>query len=136
VEFESTTSLTIFLSEIDFNFNKRKEIHTMPYIVYTIRMVVLSVELDKDLEEKLQFLMKKQKIIDKAKFVELLLTHAINKELLELLSREVRKNNLSTWKAAEIAQISLREMMHELAKREVLMYDETALKKDLSFVEK
>ena len=99
-------------------------------------MVVLSVELDKDLEEKLQFLMKKQKIIDKAKFVELLLTHAINKELLELLSREVRKNNLSTWKAAEIAQISLREMMHELAKREVLMYDETALKKDLSFVEK
>jgi hypothetical protein len=86
-----------------FNFNKRKEIHTMLYIVNTIRMVVLLVELDKDLEEKLQFLMKKRKIIDKAKFVKLLLTHAMNMESLELLSQEVRRNNLIIWQAAEIA---------------------------------
>jgi len=99
-------------------------------------MSVLSVRLDKELEEKLQFLMKKQKIVDKSAYIRRLLKRSIKEELLDHLSQEVKDRNLSIWKAAELAQLSLRGMMQELAKREVLMYDETALKEDLSFAEK
>lgn len=99
-------------------------------------MSVLSVRLDKELEEKLQFLMKKQKIVDKSAYIRRLLKRSIREELLDYLSQEVKDRNLSIWKAAELAQLSLRGMMQELAKREVLMYDETALKEDLSFAEK
>lgn len=99
-------------------------------------MAVLSVRLDKELEEKLQFLMKKQKIVDKSAYIRRLLAQSIREELLDYLSQEVKDRNLSIWKAAELAQLSLRAIMHELAKREVLMYDETALKEDLSFAEK
>ncbi|TET29034.1 MAG: hypothetical protein E3J70_08020 [Candidatus Heimdallarchaeota archaeon] len=99
-------------------------------------MSVLSVRLDKELEEKLQFLMKKQKIVDKSAYIRRLLKRSIKEELLDHLSQEVKDRNLSIWKAAELAQLSLRAMMQELAKREVLMYDETALKEDLSFAEK
>lgn len=99
-------------------------------------MSVLSVRLDKELEEKLQFLMKKQKIIDKSAYIRRLLKRSIKEELLDYLSQEVKERNLSVWKAAELAQLSLRGMMQELAKREVLMYDEIALKEDLSFAEK
>ena len=94
------------------------------------------MRLDKELEEKLQFLMKKQKIIDKSAYIRRLLKQSIKEELLDYLSQEVKERNLSIWKAAELAQLSLRGMMQELAKREVLMYDETALKEDLSFAEK
>ncbi len=99
-------------------------------------MAVLSVRLDKELEEKLQFLMKKQKIVDKSAYIRRLLAQSIREELLDYLSQEVKDRNLSIWKAAELAQLSLRAMMQELAKRDVLLYDETALKEDLSFAEK
>ena len=77
-------------------------------------MSVLSVRIDKELEEKLKFLMEKQKIIDKSAY----------------------KKHLSIWKAAELAKMSLRGIMGELAKRDVKIYDEAALQEDLTFVKK
>ncbi|MBA7693601.1 hypothetical protein ES703_102187 [subsurface metagenome] len=101
-----------------------------------IIMSVLSVRIDKELEEKLKYLMEKQKIIDKSTYIRKLLAESIKEELLGFLSQEVEKKNMSVWKAAELAQISLRGMMHELAKRDVKTYDESALQEDLSFLEK
>lgn len=99
-------------------------------------MSVLSVRIDKELEEKLKFLMEKQKIIDKSAYIRKLLAESIKAELLDFISKEVESRSLSIWKAAELAQMSLRGIMHELAKRDVKTYDEIALREDLIFATK
>ncbi|HUT82212.1 MAG TPA: UPF0175 family protein [Candidatus Bathyarchaeia archaeon] len=99
-------------------------------------MSVLSVRIDKELDEKLKFLMDNQKIVDKSAYIRKLLDESIKEELLDFLSKEIENKNLSVWKAAEIAQMSLRGIMHELAKRDVKTYDETALQEDLTFATK
>ncbi|MBD3193043.1 MAG: hypothetical protein GF308_20570 [Candidatus Heimdallarchaeota archaeon] len=101
-----------------------------------ITMSVLSVRIDKELEEKIKFLMEKQKIVDKSAYIRKLLAESIKDELLDYLSKEIENRNISIWKAAEIAQMSLRGMMHELAKRNIMIYDERALNEDLSFAKK
>ncbi len=65
-----------------------------------------------------------------------MLGESIKKELLDFLSREIESKNLSIRKAAEITQMSLKGIMHELAKRDVKIYDEKALQEDLIFAEK
>jgi len=99
-------------------------------------MSVLSVRIDKELEEKLKFLMEKQKIVDKSAYIRKLLDESIKEELLDFLSKEIESKNLSIWKAAELAKMSLRGIMYELAKRDVKTYDELALQEDLTFVKK
>ena len=99
-------------------------------------MSVLSVRIDKELEEKLKFLMEKQKIVDKSAYIRKLLDESIKEELLDFLSKEIENKNLSIWKAAELAKMSLRGIMVELAKRDVKIYDEAALHEDLAFVKK
>lgn len=101
-----------------------------------ITMSVLSVRIDKELAEKIQFLMEKQKIIDKSAYIRKLLAESIKDELLEYLCKEIENKNLSIWKAAEIAEISLRRMMYELALRDIKIYDEQALAEDLAFAKK
>ena len=96
-------------------------------------MHVLSVRLDGDLEKKLDFLMKKLKIIDKSTYIRQLLDRSLSEEMIELLCRQVGDKQISAWKAAEIAGISLRKMLEELKKRDTLGYNEQALKEDLNF---
>ncbi len=98
-----------------------------------IVMSVLSVRLDPELEEKLQFLLSKRKINDKSAYIRRLLDKSIANDLLDYLSEEVRKKRLSAWKAAEIAKISLRAMLQELALRNVMTVDEYSLEEDLQF---
>ncbi|MHA1651083.1 MAG: UPF0175 family protein [Candidatus Helarchaeota archaeon] len=99
-------------------------------------MGVLSVRLDSELEEKLQYLMEKRKIRDKSAYVRQLISESLTKELLDYLCKEVSKRNISAWKAAEIAKISLRAMLKELAERNIPSYDEIAFKEDLLFLGK
>ena len=54
-------------------------------------MSVLSVRIDKELEEKIKFLMEKQKIIDKSAYIRKLLDESIKEELLDFLSKEIEK---------------------------------------------
>ncbi len=115
---------------------KTKEIYTKTDTVYKRTMSVLSVRIDKELEEKLKFLMEKQKIVDKSAYIRKLLDESIKEELLDFLSKEIESKNLSIWKAAELAKMSLRGIMVELAKRDVKIYDEAALHEDLAFVKK
>jgi predicted HTH domain antitoxin len=113
-----------------------ERIYTKTDTVYKSIMSVLSVRIDKELEEKLKFLMEKQKIVDKSAYIRKLLDESIEEELLDFLSKEIEKKQISIWKAAELAKIPLRRMMHELAKRDVKTYDEAALQEDLDFVKK
>lgn len=80
--------------------------------------------------------MEKQKIVDKSAYIRKLLDESIKEELLDFLSKEIESKNLSIWKAAELAKMSLRGIMVELAKRDVKIYDEAALQEDLTFVKK
>ena len=96
-------------------------------------MHVLSVRLDEDLERKLEFLMKKLKIVDKSTYIRQLLDRSLSEEMLEVLCQQVGERQITAWKAAEIAEISLRKMSDELKKRNITGYDEQALKEDLKF---
>lgn len=96
----------------------------------------MSVRLDPELEEKLQYIMEKRKIVDKSAYVRQLILKSLSKDLLDYLCNEVQERNLSAWKAAEIAEISLRAMLKELANRNIPSYDEIALKEDLKFLGK
>ncbi len=96
-------------------------------------MKVLSVRLDDDLERKLSFLMKKLKIIDRSTYIRQLLEKSLSEEIIEVLCKQVGEKQISAWKAAEIAGISLRKILHELKKRNFPGYNDQSLKEDLEF---
>lgn len=98
-----------------------------------IIMGVLSVRLDKELEETLVYLLEKRKISDKSAYIRQLLNKSVKDELIDYLCNEVEAKRMSAWKAAEISKISLRAFLHELAKRKIVQYDELALEEDLQF---
>jgi len=96
-------------------------------------MGVLSVRLDDELESKLNFLIKKLKIVDKSTYIRQLLDNSLSEEMIKVLCKQVEERKISAWKAAEIADISLRKMLHELKKRKTSGYDEQSLREDLEF---
>ncbi|TKJ19277.1 MAG: hypothetical protein CEE43_16015 [Promethearchaeota archaeon Loki_b32] len=96
-------------------------------------MKILSVRIDDDLDEKLSFLMARLKKKDKSSYIRQLLEKTLTEEMLEVLCKQVGEKDISAWKAAEIAGISLRRMMEELKKRNVSGYDEQAMKEDIEY---
>ena len=96
-------------------------------------MKILSVRIDDDLDEKLSFLMVRLKRKDKSSYIRQLLEKSLTEEMLEVLCKQVGEKNISAWKAAEIAGVSLRKMLEELKKRNVSGYDEQALKEDIEY---
>ena len=96
-------------------------------------MKILSVRIDDDLDEKLRFLMVRLKRKDKSTYIRQLLEKSLAEEMLEVLCKQVGEKDISTWKAAEIAGVSLRKMLEELKKRNVSGYDEQAIKEDIEY---
>ncbi len=96
-------------------------------------MKVLSVRLNEDIERKLEILMEKLKIIDKSTYIRQLLEKSLSEELLELLCKEVGEKQISAWKAAEIAGISLRKMLYKLKECNISGIDEISLEEDIKF---
>jgi len=96
-------------------------------------MGVLSVRLDDELKSKLNFVIKKLKIVDKSTYIRQLLDNSLSEEIIKILYKQVEQKKMSVWKAAEIAGIPLRKMLYELDKRKVSGYDEQSLREDLEF---
>ncbi len=96
-------------------------------------MKILSVRIDDDLDEKLRFLMSRLKKKDKSSYIRQLLEKSLSEEMFVVLCNQVGEKNMSAWKAAEKAGVSLRKMMEELKKRNVLGYDEQAIKEDIEY---
>ncbi len=96
-------------------------------------MKVLSVRLDEEIERKLRILMEKLKIIDKSTYIRQLLDKKLSEELQEQLCKEVGEKQISAWKAAEIAGISLRKMLYKLKEYNISGIDEISLKEDIKF---
>ncbi len=99
-------------------------------VIHSIHMSVLSVRLDNDLDSKLQFVMNKLKLQDKSAIVRQLLDKSLQSKIIDILCDEVKEHNLSAWKAAEIANISLLKMLDELNKRNIDIYDQNAFDED------
>jgi len=97
-------------------------------------MSVLSVRLDAELEEKLEFLLKNQPYLDKSSYIRQLLHQTVNNALIDFLCDQVRNKIITAWKAAEKAKITLRQMFDELAKRNILTYDQDTYEKDLEYI--
>ncbi len=98
-------------------------------------MSVLSVRIEPELEEKISFLMKNKKISDKSAYIRQLLDRSIQTDIIDYLAVEVKEHHMSAWKAAEIAGISLRHMLEELASRDVPTYSEEAFLEDINYLE-
>jgi predicted HTH domain antitoxin len=96
-------------------------------------MHILSVRLDEDLEKKLDFLMKNLKKIDKSAYIRHLLDRSLSEDMTEVLCKQIGEKKMSAWKAAEILGISLRRMLDELKKSQILGYDDESFKEDLEF---
>jgi predicted HTH domain antitoxin len=96
-------------------------------------MKILSVRIDDDLDQKLNFLMTRFKKKDKSSYIRQLLEKSLTEEILDVLCKQVGEKSTSAWKAAEIAGVSLRKMMEELKKRNVAGYDEQAIKEDIRY---
>jgi predicted HTH domain antitoxin len=96
---------------------------------------VLSVRIDEDLKERLSYLMDRRKIVDRSAYLRRLIDRALTEDLLDYLAEKVESKRISVWKAASIAEIPLRAMMTELAKRDIPTYDEQAFREDLRFLE-
>ncbi|MCY3411637.1 MAG: UPF0175 family protein [Candidatus Heimdallarchaeota archaeon] len=98
------------------------------------QMAVISVRIDDEIEEKLEFIMNKRKAVDKSSMIRHILNNSLDDEIIEILCGEVKNKQISAWKAASIAKISLRKMLDELGKREIPSYDEIAMDDDLEYL--
>ena len=96
-------------------------------------MSVLSVRLDKEIEDKLNLLLSIRKIQDKSTYIRGLLSISLQRELIEYYCDQIKIGKISLWKAAELLGLSLREMMIEVGKRNITLFDEKALRLDLEF---
>ena len=97
-------------------------------------MKVLSIRLDPDLELKLNFLLERKKILDKSLYIRQLLDKSLQEDLIDFICNEIALHHISAWKGAELAKISLRQMYHELAMRNIETYDEAAFLQDLKTI--
>lgn len=66
-----------------------QNIYTRNDRVYKMIRGVLSVRIDKELEEKLDYLMKKRHVVDKSAYVRQLLNKSIASELLDYVCNEI-----------------------------------------------
>lgn len=54
-------------------------------------------------------------------------------DIIDILCEQVKEHKISAWKAASIADISLRTMLEHLYKRKIESIDEKTLKEDILF---
>ena len=99
-------------------------------------MSVLSVRLDKSIDEQLEFVMSKLKQQDKSAIVRQLLSNSLQDKIIEITCNEVKLGNMSAWKAATLAKISLYRMLEELYQRNIEIYDEKAFLEDFEYLRK
>ncbi len=97
-------------------------------------MGTLSVRLEADLEEKLNFIMKEKRIQDKSAYIRQLLSKSLTEDIIDFLCNEVKDRRISAWKAATIANIPLRTMIMELANRKIETMDELSFQDDLAYI--
>ncbi len=94
-------------------------------------MEVLSVRIPKEVKEELEELAKLKKR-DKAEIIREILTEGIREKIIEVALKLYKEGKVTLWRAAELAGLSLWEIIEELRKRRVeLQYGYRELEEDL-----
>lgn len=93
----------------------------------------LSVRLDDSLEKKLAFVSDHKKIIDRSAYIRDLLNRSLENDIIEILCYQVQDHQITAWRAAELAGISLRAMLKHLSDHKIDTIDEKTLKEDIKF---
>jgi predicted HTH domain antitoxin len=94
-------------------------------------MSVLSVRIDQEIEKKISFLLEKGYIEDKSAFIRRLLDKSLTEEIINVLCIQIEKGEITIWKSAEIACLSLEQMLSEVAKRNIDLFVLKSLSEDL-----
>ncbi len=95
-------------------------------------MKIISVEVDEEFAKALETI--EQPYIDRQALIKTLLFSGLKQYRIELALRKYLEGEVSMWKAAEIAGVSLRRMNKILQEKGVEMhYSEESLKEDLEF---
>lgn len=95
-----------------------------------VNMKVISVEVEEEFAKALEAI--KQPYLDRQTLIKTLLFSGLKQYKLELAVQKYLEGEVSTWKAAEIAGVSLRKMNKILQKKGIEMhYSEKSLKEDL-----
>ena len=95
-----------------------------------VNMKTISVEVDEEFARALETI--EQPYLDRPTLIKTLLFSGLKQYRIELALRKYLEGEVSTWKAAEIAGVSLRRMNKILQEKGVEMhYSEESLKEDL-----
>ena len=108
-------------------------IYTHYDLVYMLKMKNLSVRLDDKLEKQLAFVSENKKIIDKSAYIRDLLSRSLEADIIDILFEQVKQHQITAWKAAELAGISLRAMLKHLYEHKIESIDEKTLLEDIAF---
>jgi predicted HTH domain antitoxin len=93
-------------------------------------MKIISVEVDEEFANALEAI--KQPYLDRSTLIKNLLSSGLKQYRIELAIKKYLGGEVSTWKAAEIAGVSLRMMNKILQEKGVEMhYSKESLKEDL-----
>ena len=97
-------------------------------------METVTARLPEEMIKKLE-LIAREEHIDRSELIRRALDIGIQKFLLERALKAYRERQVSLWKAAEMAGISLRAMMREADRVSIpISYDVEDLERDLAFV--
>ena len=95
-----------------------------------VNMKIISVEVDEEFAKALETI--EQPYLDRPTLIKTLLFSGLKQYRIELALRKYLEGEVSMWKAAEIAGVSLRKMNKILQEKGVEMhYSEESLKEDL-----
>lgn len=91
----------------------------------------LSIQLNPLNEKQIAFLLERGFIQDKLEFILRILDKYLPDEIIDILCKQIESGELTIWESAEITGLSLEQMISELSKRNINIYDVNSLIEDL-----
>lgn len=95
---------------------------------------IVTSRIPKELLEKIMLLAKEAKV-DRSTIIRKILERGLREELIEYAIRKIQSGELTLWKAAELINISLWDLIDEIRKRKVILYDMEDALNDLEAIE-
>jgi len=104
------------------------------YTVIQLSLEAVTARLPRDMLREVEKLAKKMKV-DRSELIRRLLDFALQQKRIEEAVRAYQENKVTLWKAAEMAGLSLREMMELARVRKIAVsYTIDDLRRDIEYV--
>lgn len=95
--------------------------------------IPFTTRLPNSLAKSIEFLAKIKKS-DKSTILRQLIERGLKEELTLVAIELLQKGEITLWKAAEIANMSLWDFIEQIKKRKIIIYDQEDLEKDLDIL--